>query len=287
MEKTMDILSNITICKLAAKIAAKGIPCEATKESVLNNLGALTSEINEFGETRKYLSLSLKEIILELLYEDSFTHTELTHSQDMSFWSAECQVFLTSDAARPKGEGRFAYTLKQYAEDNNMSQEDAVIKIGNWVRGLAKTRAIQAALPFLNLFCDEDIPSEYEECGSVGNLPIPKSQEEKKKEKLTLAEKTSKETFKKDSAPESSVGQKSAVENVPAKESNDRKDTSMSLEEAFSQVADVGNCAGYTLGRIYEKQPRYLIWLLNKGGSKLKEALTVIIQQDEELRKYL
>jgi hypothetical protein len=58
----------------------------------------------------------------------------------------------------------------------------------------------------------------------------------------------------------------------------------MTLEEAFAQVADLGNSAGHTLREIYQKQPKNLFWLL-KNGSEQAEAIKIIIASDPELQK--
>lgn len=298
------ILKSICLEKMADKIKSKGIDCSADVEAVLRNLGALATEVTDFGEVKRYIPLNIKEIVLSILYPNSRIHCELTHSQDSAFWCAEAFVYLNSTDEQPKGEGRFAYTLKAYADENNMSEETAVITIGNWVRGLAKTRAIQSALPFLNLYCDEDVPDNENPKPEQG-FPQPQSQEDKKAQALAkAAEKKSESAEVKEPAEEpvkeepKTTGKKkekqqaeeqmtAPVEEPKAEPEASKTDSEMTLEEAREQIADVGNCKGHTLGEIYDKQPRNIVWMLKKGGSQLEKALMTIILQDDALKAYL
>ncbi len=296
-----EIINKICLAKMAEKITTlSDVTCEPTLEAVLSNLGHLASEITEFGDKKRFIPLNIKETILSLLYDESYIHCSLSHSVDNAFWESEAVVYLHKDDTHPSGEGRFAYTLKKYCEDNNLSEEEGVCSIGNWVRGLAKTRAVQAALPFLNLFCDEDIPKN--ETGiPQGTLPIPKSPEEKKQEKMKEKENTTKSESSvsaNDDAPK--TNNSSATSNTEAEDatpvesasptsvpSNEDTTDSMTLEDAFNVVADAGTCKGHTLREIYEKQPRNIVWLYGKGNSVHKEALLLIINSDPDLKVYL
>jgi len=294
-----EMLQTIIIKKLQHQIANAGCSdVECTMESILDNLGYLATERTDFGESKKYVPLSIKEIILSLLYEKSYIHCELIHSADYTYWESNAYVYFDANTEKANGEGRFAFTLAQYASENSMTEEAAKCSIGNWVRGLAKTRAIQDALPFLNLYCTEDDVNADSEPNPP--LPVPESIDSKKSKKETITKEPEKETQKNEDISESisdnsstCADTKTVSKNVDSKEILDDKETqdnnnkSMTLEEARQVIADVGNCKGYSLGEIYDKQPKNIIWLYQRGGSERKEALKVIIDQDEDLQRYL
>lgn len=236
---------------------------------------------------------------MDLLYPESRVHVSLNHSNDNTFWVAEAFVYLTAEDTKPKGEGRFSYTLKEYAAQNSFSEENAVITIGNWVRGLAKTRAIQSALPFLNLYCEEEVLVE-ENTTPTQELPKPVPVTEKKKNSSSSASKSSasnknkdsqgmepvaiQETLSFDSNPTSDSVEENA-QNAQKEKENEAE--AISLEEAFKAIVDVGNAKGHTLKEVYEKRPNNIVWMYNKGGSQLKKELRCIILQDEVLKQYI
>lgn len=293
MENVNNILIKACVESLAKKIEEKikekggSEKVEPTLEAVIGKLGYLATESVDYGEIKRYIPLSLKEILLFILYPQSRINCKLHHSQDMQFWEAEAYVYLEKDDVNPKGEGRFAYTLTEYANQSNSSEEVAKIGIGNWVRGMAKTRAIQSTLPFLNLFCEEDVIHE-EEGAAPTEFPDPGKKDQQ--EKLPVCKKSSEGMEENPPQTESkkAIREASEPKTKEPKETKETKETSpMTLEMALAQIADVGNAKGYTLKEIYEKQPRNLVWMLGKGGSKLQEALRLIIEQDEDLKVYL
>lgn len=303
-----ELIKKICLEKLAERITQlSGKECKPEIETVLLNLGYLATEIVEFGDKKRFIPLNLKEIILSILYQDFHIDSKLTHDQDKTFWECETNIYLHKEDQKPAGVGRFAYTLKQYCQDNGFEEEIGICSIGNWVRGLSKTRAIQAALPFLNLYCDEDLTGN--ESGiPQGELPKPKSQEEKKEEnrKKDCEKQEEQKAEKKVEAENEPITnaiqttleqletqipceEKEKNEETEKSVSNDTTATatSMTLEQAFEVVADVGNCKGYSLKEIYERQPRNIIWLYGKGNSAHKEALKMIIESDPDLKKYI
>lgn len=289
-----EILRKIELNKISQKINQKGGKSQPELESILENLGYLATETTSFGESIRYIPLSIKEILLDLLYPESRVHVSLNHSNDNSFWVAEAYVYLTAEDTKPKGEGRFSYSLKEYAAQNSFSEENAVITIGNWVRGLAKTRAIQSALPFLNLYCEEEVLVE-ENTTPTQELPKPVPVTEKKKNSSSSASSASKKN--KDSQGMEPVAiqetlsfdkpTSDSVEENAQKEKKENEAEAISLEEAFKAIVDVGNAKGHTLREVYEKRPNNIVWMYNKGGSQLKKELRCIILQDEVLKQYI
>lgn len=307
-ENMNEIITKVSLIKLSETIRAKGCDnVSESLESVLLNLGYLATEVVDFGDKKRYIPLALKEVLLKLLYPESSIICKSTHSEDYSYWESNATVFL-NDTDKVSGEGRFAYSLTQYCTDNNISPEEGKCSIGNYVRGSAKTRAIQSALPFLNLYCDEDmLPNETGR--PQGELPKPVPQEEKKKKAATLQKEKASPVKEEATTEENPISVpaeteiESFINSIPHEEpcaknvakealtasatTESTTDTSVTLDEAFALIADVGDCKGNSLKTIYEKCPKNIIWMYNRGNSAHKDALKVIIDSDTDLKAFI
>lgn len=281
MEKTLVLLKNSYIKYLAEEMKKKGVNTDGSIESVIDNLGCL---VENTGETA-YLPLPIKKLLAKAISIRSFIKYETTSGD--GWVTVEALFYWGPEETTPAGSGKVKMYLEQIASDafRTESERDAMLEAT--ARGRAATRALSDAGIGLQYFGDITEPELGDPEPPVEpDIPEITPQAEKKKGRPKKAVETPQPDDQIPEAVTSVSSMPSAEDLGPAIYSHPKKVSSMSLEEAFSKVADMGNCKDRTLKEIYEKQPRNLVWLRN-NGSTLTEALEVIMASDKDLSRYL
>ena len=285
MQERKELLRSIAERSLGEIITRKG---GDTKKSVFENLYYLTTQIELFGEKRNYIPLATKEALARLVDPDVRYEYEVKFSQDGAL-QVICRL-IWSDSDNPSGTGISTRYLGSIFKADALSDEDRKEKWVKTVMSLARADAIRDALSLSAYDFDESerqIKAEEEE------IMRRKAEKAAKKPKKTIAEKPA-------PAPEPVVD--AATEALPFDEEKVEekaekpaevpvaeepvKEVSDEIAAARETVADLGQFKGYKLGLIYDKNPKGLLWLINRGSAVAEQA-KILVLADEELASKL
>lgn len=291
-EKYFEILQNNYLSYLAGLIREKGVECKDTFESIIENLSALSVVKESYGKKVTYLPLYIKEIVAKIISNEC--HWEFLTENGTDYCRVEALFFWKASDEKPAGRGLVRRSLSAIDSCDFRSESERRDSLEATVRGAAKTRALHDAGIGMEYYQDCVEEEEEETEATETSIPKPVPQEEKKRkraEKKTQTE-PAKETVPEPETISSSVKLPKPVIEQPEEAKPDpveelpKVTEPLTLDEAFSRVAGLGQCKGYTFKEIYEKQPRNLVWLYNSGDPE-KEALKIIIESDERLASFL
>ena len=275
-EEYFSILQANYVSYLVGLIREKGTKCENSFASVIKNLSVLTVTKESYGKKVTYLPLYIKEIVAKIISSECYWEFITENAED--YCRVEALFFWKSSDEKPAGRGLVRRSLASIDSCDFRSESERRDSLEGTVRGAAKTRALHDAGIGMEYYqdCIEDMEENET---SEPTLPEPVSQEEKKKKRAEKAKETEADTT---ASPE-------PASLTPSKEESKKElkeSPKMTLDEAFTKVAGIGQCKGYSLKEIYERQPRNIVWLYNSGDPE-KEALRIIIESDPQLSAYL
>ena len=286
---------------LAQAMKEQGCPSEVrTEEDVLGNLFYLSKEDNRGS---RYIPLQYKRIVEKIvcgLFNSAFEYED---GKDVYFEKIGDTTVCTANvfwiqyqedgSKRVLGHGFHSLSIDEVMPGVFMSEAERASKWKSTVIGAAKSRALHDGGIGLEFYGDifapdenldeaekapvkeeskkttsEKKPSKVAADYSESGMPIPKPKRAKKEE------------------PEPEQTQEPVQETkVEVKEEPKASSASgMSLEVAKSLKADIGNCAGMSLGDIYDVAPKNLVFLArNSASDEVITAAKVIIASDPEL----
>lgn len=300
---------------MAEAMKANGCPKEIKdEEDVLSNLYYLSKEDNRGS---RYLPLQYKRIVEKLICGMFNSAFEYSDKEDVYYEKIGNTVLCCANvrwvqyaedgSKKVLGHGFHALTLSEVFPGTFMSDEDRISKWKSTVIGGAKSRALYDGGIGLEFYGDVFAPEE--------NLDENDHSSEKKEEKKTRKRKAKDEdkTYSESGMPIPKAKRAEAEPEEKAKEEPETKDEpkdepetavftpvetpvteavpenpkkEYSLEQAKEVIADIGNYKGVSLGEIYEKVPRNILFLARKSNDDdVRAAALTIIESDENLKE--
>lgn len=318
MKENLEIMRQAYLRKLVRMIEAAGKKCEPSLDAILDNLDCLALEIPHFDEKRMLLPLEIKRMIAYVISPNY--RMEYESIRDGDYLTVVAKLFWETEDIYPAGVGFMRANIRTYFMDKFVStEEEKECKFEATVRGSAATRAFYDAGIGLGFGDEIPDPEQMEKDMTESEqtpMPDPKSAKNDTNTKgnkrgqksralqgqdassVNLVNTPVAVAEEKTSAPACNTA---VVEQTVMPEKEDQMDKSaqstlfdkkqdvlneplISLEEAKKAVADMGQATGHTLGEIFEKQPKNLLWLWNKG-SAMKKEIEIVIRSDPELYK--
>ena len=273
MEERKKLLQSIAERSLNEIVKKKG---GNTSKSVFENLEFLTTSTEMFGEKRYYIPLATKEALARLVDPDVRYEYDVSFSKEGAV-QVICKL-IWSDNEVPSGTGISTRFLNSIFKMDSLTDEDRKEKWVKTVMSLARADAIRDALSLSAYDFDES-----------------ERQVEAEEKEIIRRKTTKKAATKKEPtvAPPPAILDELPFEDEPETETvaepveiAEPVSDSDALAAAKDTVADLGTFQGYKLGLIYEKNPKALIWLINRG-SAVSEQARIICESDPELAEKL
>lgn len=254
------------------------------KKSIFDNLAFLTTEFESFGEKRYYIPLSTKETLVRLVDPDVRFEYETKFSEQGAV-QVICRLYW-SDCETPSGTGICTRYLSSIFRGDSLSEEERREKWVKTVMSIARGGAIRDAMAISAYDFDETERQNRAEEEEILRRNVAKAAKKSKKTAVESAPVPIPESVT-DAATDTLPFEEEKVEKEE-KEPASAKESEVSDEIAAARdtVADLGQFKGYPLGEIYDKNPKGLLWLINRG-SAVSEQARVLVLADEELAKKL
>lgn len=254
------------------------------KKSIFDNLAFLTTEFESFGEKRYYIPLSTKETLVRFVDPDVRFEYETKFSEQGAV-QVICRLYW-SDCETPSGTGICTRYLSSIFRGDSLSEEERREKWVKTVMSIARGGAIRDAMAISAYDFDETERQNRAEEEEILRRNVAKAAKKSKKTAVESAPVPIPESVT-DAATDTLPFEEEKVEKEE-KEPASAKESEVSDEIAAARdtVADLGQFKGYPLGEIYDKNPKGLLWLINRG-SAVSEQARVLVLADEELAKKL
>ncbi len=156
-----ETLKNVYIKSLAKKIRDNGVKCEDTLESILENINALKEKGINYDTEYTYLPLSIKKILLFILFPNR-KYSFINKVTEDGFFISECKLWLDGNSKDldnndilPDGYGFHKEHPNTVNNSSFLAEIDRVKGMEAMCRSLALSKAIVDAGIGLNLF-EED-----------------------------------------------------------------------------------------------------------------------------------
>ncbi len=307
----LKVLQDHYLRMLSKKIESKGGPRCASLDEIIENILFL----GEKTEDTFYLSLQDKKMIAFLFAPQNRLEYRVERTETSV--AVEALFYWEPEDVNPAGVGFVKMVNSQVDQELFVTDEIRNTKLEAIARGRAASRALYDAGIGMEFYGDIIAPEEYEnsiakaEAGSETEktppttriqveaseptkdidvqpaLPVPK----RNKKKATAP--TPQPYKEKYAAAGDNGGEESDTEPVeaeahspaPAADLAPTAGAEIALNDAYEAIADIGNHHGETLKDIYEKYPKNLVFLVNKGSNVRDEALA-IIRSNPELSEY-